>query len=141
METARRDQDDVQFREKHVVACQNAYRYVIRRSEERGMKVNGNKTAMLCISGAQSYEARSFILGADGTRVDSGKTMKLLGVHLSNKPTAHAHVDALCRRMRQKYWVLYHLKKAGFSSDELAKVYRTCLRPFLDYCSVFITLY
>ena len=38
--------------------------------------------------------------------------------------------------MRQKYWVLYHLRRAGFSEKELAKVYRTCLLPVLDYCSV-----
>ena len=46
------------------------------------------------------------------------------------------HVDALCRRMRGKYWVLYHLKKAGFSDEELCRVYRTCLLPVLDYCCV-----
>ena len=38
--------------------------------------------------------------------------------------------------MRRKFWVLYHLRRAGFTEKELAKVYRTCLLPVLDYCSV-----
>ena len=62
--------------------------------------------------------------------------MKILGFHLSNRPGVHAHVAALCKRMRRQYWVLYHLRKAGFSDEDLAKVYRTCLLPIVDYCSV-----
>ena len=40
------------------------------------------------------------------------------------------------RRFRQKYWVLLHLRKFGFTESELAKVYRTIVRPVADYCSV-----
>ena len=137
METASRGEEaGTKFRDKHSVQCQNTFRAVIRKAEERGMKVNSKKTAMTCISGAQSYEARAHIFDGGGERVKSGPTMKLLGFHMSSSPTVHAHVDALCKRMRQKYWVLYHLKKTGFTEEELAKVYRTCLLPFLDYCSV-----
>ena len=45
-------------------------------------------------------------------------------------------MQALSKRMRRQYWVLYHLRKAGFSEDELAKVYRTCILPVADYCQV-----
>ena len=38
--------------------------------------------------------------------------------------------------MRKQYWALYHLRRAGFSDMELAKVYRTCILPTADYCSV-----
>ena len=88
------------------------------------------------MSGAQSYEARAHIIAADGTKISSGNEMKILGFHVSNKLSVHAHIKALSKRMRSKYWVLYHLKKAGFSTDELCTVYRTCLLPVLDYCSV-----
>ena len=43
---------------------------------------------------------------------------------------------ALSKRVRTKYWVLYHLRKAGFSQKELARVYRTCILPVFDYCCV-----
>ena len=38
--------------------------------------------------------------------------------------------------MRDTVWVLRHLKIAGFSEPELAVVYRTVIRPALDYCTV-----
>ena len=62
--------------------------------------------------------------------------MKILGYHLSDRYGAHAHVKALGKRMRRQYWVLYHLRRAGFKDHELAKVYRTCILPIADYCSV-----
>ena len=37
--------------------------------------------------------------------------------------------------MRKKFWVIFHLKKAGFTEGELAKAYRICLLPILEYCS------
>ena len=100
------------------------------------MKVNGAKTTMICVSGAQSYQSRSHIYGSDGEVVNSGDSMKVLGYHLSPRAGADAHVAALCKRIRQKYWVLYHLQKAGFSDEELAQVYRTCILPVADYCAV-----
>lgn len=100
------------------------------------MKVNSSKTAIICVSGTQSYRAESHIFDTDSNIIRSGETMKLLGFQLSNKPGVHAQVEALCKRMRRKYWVLYHLKKAGFTQEGLAKVYRTCILPVADYCSV-----
>ena len=100
------------------------------------MKVNGKKTAVVCLSGAQSYEARSHFVSSSGDVINSVKEMRALGYQISSRPGAHAHVDALCKRIKKKYWVLYHLKKAGFSEEDLARVYRTCLLPVLDYCSV-----
>ena len=45
-------------------------------------------------------------------------------------------MEALRRRMREVTWVLRHLRHAGFSEDELARVYKTVVRPVLDYCAV-----
>ena len=49
----------------------------------------------------------------------------------------HAHVEAMRKRMRESVWVLRHLWNSGFNEDELATVYRTILRPIVDYCCVF----
>ena len=130
------DGEGARVREKHGVQCQNAFRTIVRRSGERGMKVNSRKTAMVCVSGAQTYRAKSHIMTAEGEKIESGDSMKVLGFTFSGKPTVHAHVKSLCRGMRKRFWVLYHLRRAGFSNDELAKVYRTCLLPVVDYCSV-----
>ena len=45
-------------------------------------------------------------------------------------------MESISKRIRRKFWVLYHLGKAGFNEEELAKVYRTCLLPIFDYCAV-----
>ena len=108
----------------------------LQEAEECGMKVNGAKTSMICISEAQSYQARSHIFGREGDIVISGPSMKVLGYHLSPRAGAHTHIAALCKKIRRKYWVLYHLRQAGFSNDELANVYRTCILPVGDYCAV-----
>ena len=84
-------------RVKHAVQCQNTLRAIVRRAEDRGMKVNAKKTAMICTSGAQSYKAKAFVVGADGQAVNSGERMKVLGFHLSSSPTIHAHIDAMCK--------------------------------------------
>ena len=62
--------------------------------------------------------------------------MKILGFHMSDRPSVGAHVEAIRRRFCQRYWVLFDLKKYGFSKDELCKVYRNILRPVADYCAV-----
>ena len=62
--------------------------------------------------------------------------MKVLGFHLDSRPTCHAHVGALQKMMRERVWILRHLGRAGFSQEELAKVYKSVIRPTLDYCSV-----
>ena len=59
-----------------------------------------------------------------------------LPIYLDSRPTCHAHVEALRRRMREVTWVLVHLRLAGFKEDELATVYKTVVRPMLDYCAV-----
>ena len=56
METAVYGRDmEGKFRDKHGIQCQNSFRKVVRRSEQRGMKVNASKTAMICMSDSQSY--------------------------------------------------------------------------------------
>ena len=100
------------------------------------MVVNKKKTKILCISDAQSYVAASRIQDSDGNVLHSGETMKVLGFHLDSRPSVHAHIAALQTRMRDTAWVLRHLKVAGFSETELAVVYRTVVRPVLDYCAV-----
>ena len=100
------------------------------------MVVNKSKTKMICASDAQTYAARTFIRDSDGLEIASGGHMKVLGYHIDSCPTAHAHVSALRVRMRDTVWILRHLGLAGFTKEELAWVYKTVVRPVLDYCAV-----
>ena len=66
MENAPFDPPASKTKLKHAITCQNKFRWIKRRAEERGMKVNTDKTAMVCISDAMSYNAEAFILDAEG---------------------------------------------------------------------------
>ena len=125
-----------QTKTKHDLQSQNLFRKIVSKAESRGMVVNKGKTKILCISDAQTYKAQSYLLDADGRKLESGASMKVLGFHMDSRPSVHAHVEALKRRMRDTTWVLRHLKLAGFNQVELATVYRTIIRPVLDYCAV-----
>ena len=83
-----------------------------------------------------SYRAKAHITDADGTLIESGDSMKVLGFSFSSKPSMHAHVESIRKKFRRKYWALYHLRRAGFTEEELAKVYRTIILPIADYCSI-----
>ena len=92
---------------------------------------------MLYISDTMNYEASAIILDENSEKIcttDSG--VKILGFHMDSRPTVHAHVRALQARIREITWVLRHLKQSGFNESELATVYRTVIRPILDYCCV-----
>ena len=89
------------------------------------MVVNTNKTKLLVISDALSFNAEAFIEDADGNELTTGESLKILGFYFSGRPNVAAHVDALRRRFCQRYWILIHLQEYGFSEQELAKVYRT----------------
>ena len=83
-----------------------------------------------------SRSREAYIEDVQGNELTSGKTMKILGFCFSDRPTVTAHVEALRRRFRQRYWILIHLRRFGFNQEELVKVYKTMVRPIADYCSV-----
>lgn len=100
------------------------------------MKVNSDKTNMLCISDSNTYHASVFIRDASVAEIRPKDSIKVLGFHFGLRPTMHAHVAVLRKRMNQKVWVLRHLKRVGFTEQELSKVYRTIILPTLNYCAV-----
>ena len=80
------------IRVKHAVQAQNIFRHIVRGAEALGMVVNAKKTAMMCVSGALNYEADAFILDADQTRIGCTKSIKALGIRLSNRLDMEDHV-------------------------------------------------
>ena len=126
----------VAIRSKHAVQSQNIFRHLVRRAEKIGMKVNTEKTAMVCVSDSLSYEAEAFILDGDGERIGCQKKIKALGMVFGSRPTMDLQVECVVKKMRQRFWTLRNLKKNGFSDEELVKVYTTIIRPVMDYGSV-----
>ena len=121
-------------KDKHDLIGQNMFRRVVSKAESRGMRVNNKKTKILCVSDALNYLPQAHMIDADGNRLESSDKMKILGFHMSSKPTVHAHVAALQSRMRETVWILRHLGHSGFRQDELVTVYKSVIRPIMDYC-------
>ena len=85
---------------------------------------------------ALTYKARAFIEDRDGVKLGSGGSLKILGFHLDSRPTCHAHVEALHKKVQETVWVLCHLKTSCFNEKKLVTVYKTVVRLVLDYWCV-----
>ena len=126
----------MQIRSKHAVQAQNVFRHLVREAEAIGMKVNTDKTGMVCFSDAAGCKAEAFIDDADGQRIRCGESLKALGMRFSSKPDMTAHVEWMLKSLRSRLWMLQNLKRSGFSTEELVTVYKTIIWPVADYGSM-----
>ena len=124
------------IKERLAPLSQNAFRSITRRANDKGMIVNSRKTQMLVVSDSLTYTPRAYVEDRDGVRIGSSDSMKVLGFNFSNKPTMHAHVASVLGSVRRKYWGLRHLRKIGFNQSELTEVYKTHIRPTVEYLDV-----
>ena len=83
------------FKIKHDLQTQNMFSRVVGRATDRGMVVNSAKTKVLCVSDSQTYTAECKFEDSDGTSIESGTHLKILGFHMDGQPSCHAHVEAL----------------------------------------------
>ena len=105
------------------------------------MKLNHDKTKLLCISAAKSYSPTAFIKVSNDESIISTSEMKVLGFYFNNEPNVKFNMNKVQSKFKSRLWSLRHLKKNGFEKDELVKVYQTMIRPIAEYCSsVFHTL-
>ena len=61
---------------------------------------------------------------------------KVLGVWLQNDLKWDAQIDHMLTRANKRLFMLRTLKKFGFSREELAIVFKSYLRPILEYAAV-----
>ena len=99
------------------------------------MKVNSSKTRSLLISEIKVYLPQAFLEDGTGGQVRTSETMKILGFEFSKEPGMAAQVSAIRRKFYARKWVLNHLSHAGFSKQDLLKVYKAVILPIHDYCS------
>ena len=72
---------------KRAKRSQNIFRSIVAWAQDMGMKVNASKTNLLVVSDAQTFTPLAEIEDADGTVIRSSGAMKVLGFHLSDRPT------------------------------------------------------
>ena len=111
-------------------ACQR----VVVNSAKVGMRVNPEKTQLMCISGSINYEVTSHLTVA-GQKIESGDNLKVLGLYLDSKCTMNAHVKSIKRKFAARLWIIRHLKRAKLEADKLVKVYCALIRPCFEYAA------
>ena len=107
----------------------------VEKSTEIGMRINGAKTQLLCISADNGCNSSATVM-VGGHRVDSAEKMKLLGYWLGNTPDANEQFQNIRRKFRGRFWSLIHLRNAGLRAMQLFKLYCIFVRPIIETNSV-----
>ena len=118
----------------HAEECQHIFETVSENATQIGTVVNPSKTHLLCIAPVSSAEVSSYIETNEG-RIPSAPAMTLLGFSFSNRPTMAAHVELIKKKVNCRIWLLRHLKQAGISPLEIAKIYCSVIRPVIEYAA------
>ena len=116
----------------HAPASQAAFEDIHTKAGEIDMKVNPDKTQMLCISSATTKESTSYVNYGD-SRINSGNSLKILGFHFDDKPSVGFHVRKMVSKARDRLWSLRVLKRSGLDENDLLHIYKVFIRPILDY--------
>ena len=127
-------EDGCFFKEIFNHRTQDLLSHIKTRAEERGMAINANKTGLMKVSAATSFEARVKITLGEQV-VHGGETMKLLGVTLDRDGSFRTHAAALARRMRSRTWALSKLKRKGLPEKDLIRTYKCLIRPVVEYAA------
>ena len=119
---------------KQAISSQNAFLSITSAAQLKGMIVNESKTNLLCVSDSLNFKTSAFIKDSEGNDIECSSSMKILGFHLSDRTGVKTHVEEIAKKVRKKYWVLYHLRRLGFTEGELVSVYKSNILPIVDYC-------
>ena len=85
------------------------------------------------MSDALLYEPDAYFYDSDGLRIGTTDGFKALGMRFSNRLTMDKQVEAIQKAVRSRVWMLRNLKGHGFNEEELLKVYKTIIRPAIEY--------
>ena len=119
---------------RQAVSSQNAFFSITGAAKKKGMKVNESKTNLLCVSDSLNFKSLAYFNGSNNERIECSRSIKILGFYLTDRTGVSMHVEEIAKNMRRKYWVLYHLRRLGFTESELVRVYKMNILPAADYC-------
>ena len=118
----------------HAKFSEIIYNRLQERAGQIGMVVNDQKTQM-----PTNNKSVSYLTTADGTRIESGMRLKILGYTFDGHPGPGAQIDEMVSKFRRRLWSLRYLRRAGMEGDDLCKAYVTYLRPLLEYICLLYT--
>ena len=69
---------------------------------------------------------------ASGT-IQSARSMKILGFHLSSSGGMHDHVSHISKKFGMRIWAIRNLKRAGVPEKKIVEFHTTAIRPVIEY--------
>ena len=108
----------------HAKKSEYLFDNVSKLADEKQMKVNQDKTQMLCINANKINEVESYIKKPDSNeRIESTDKLKILGFTFNKEPNAVAQVATIVDKFYGRLWTLRFHKKSGMGKADLHKVY------------------
>ena len=111
-------------------------------TNQNDIRLNSEKCKEMIIDLSRNYSLTSGIQSVTigGQVLASVEHAKMLGVTISNNLTWSKHVDNIVSKAGKRVYMLYQLKRAGISQNDLVKMYVSTIRPVLEYaCPVWST--
>ena len=121
-----------EVREIRAAGCEEMYCTIEKNGGKVGLKINPDKTQLLCITPNNSIQVKSFI-SLNERKVESKSSLKILGFMFNESPTPLAHVEYIVGKYYNTAWSIFHLKKSGMSERVLVDVFKSMVRPVLEY--------
>ena len=124
-------------RKLHAIKNEELFHTIVENANSKGMKVNPKKTQLLSISASVNSNIQTYIK-TDGQMIISGESMKILGFVFGQKPDAWEHLKHIRKKYSCRAWAIRHLKKAGIENTKLVAIYKSLIRPIIEYsCQVY----
>ena len=99
------------------------------------MSLNPSKTKELYIKFSKGNTSVP-LLEMGGVTIDQVPEAKILGVTISNQLTWNTHVSNICAKASKRIYYLLQLKRAGIQQKDLIQIYKSVIRPVVEYASV-----
>ena len=116
------------------LALQEDFCLLSERAKAIGMLINQKKTQLLVVN-PQNGCITSAEMTVEDAHIRSVDTLKLVGFTFGSSPGVQKHIEAICTKFRTKVWMLYNLRRSGFSGRQLYRLYCCYLRSCIEYCS------
>ena len=123
----------------HSPLTQALFEKISEKAAEILMKVNQDKTKIVCLSSAVHDQVTSYIrpvVNGEVKETCSTESLKIVGFNFNTSPTVNYHISLMCSRFRSKLWGLRRFKKAGVCSADLLLMYKSILRPIVEFACV-----
>ena len=103
-------------------------------AKENDMKVNQKKTSIMLFNKAKKWDFPPELVYQDGSQVEVIEETKLVGVMLTRDLKWESNTNYICKKARNKLWLLRRIKQFGLGRSFMFDLYTKEIRSLLEMC-------